>query len=59
MTDRECLCGCGEKTKGGTFCPGHDQKLRTAIEDAVGGLQNLRSIAEAYVGKQISTVPER
>jgi hypothetical protein len=28
----ECECGCGEKTKGGEFAPGHDQKLRTALE---------------------------
>jgi hypothetical protein len=57
MTDHDCLCGCGEKTKGGKFCPGHDQKLRTAIEDAVGGLESLRSIAEGHVGKPISTRP--
>ena len=57
MTEHDCLCGCGEKTKGGKFCLGHDQKLRTAIEDAVGGLESLRSIAEGHVGKPISTRP--
>jgi hypothetical protein len=23
-----CLCGCGDRTKGGTFLPGHDARLR-------------------------------
>lgn len=23
-----CMCGCGKKTKGGKFLPGHDAKLR-------------------------------
>lgn len=55
MTERDCLCGCREKTKGGKFRPGHDQKLRKAIEDAVGGLESLRSIAEGHVGRPIST----
>ena len=28
-TDRsKCLCGCGQRTKGGTFRPGHDARLR-------------------------------
>jgi hypothetical protein len=57
MIDHECLCGCGAKTKGGKYCPGHDQKLRKAIEEAVGGLESLRSIAEVYVGRAISTKP--
>ncbi|WP_372520235.1 hypothetical protein [Roseovarius sp.] len=53
--DRDCLCGCGEKTKGGKYRPGHDQKLRTAIEEAVGGLENLRTIAEKHLGELITT----
>lgn len=57
MSSLECICGCGEKTKGGKFCPGHDQKLRKAIEDAVGGLESLRSLVEAHVGKTITTRP--
>jgi hypothetical protein len=23
-----CLCGCGSRTKGGVFRPGHDARLR-------------------------------
>ena len=23
-----CLCTCGKRTKGGTFLPGHDARLR-------------------------------
>ncbi len=48
-----CTCGCGEQTKGGKWLPGHDQKLRTAIENAVGGLESLRAIAEKHLGHEI------
>src|SRR6266446_7613258 len=36
----ECLCGCGGRTKGGRFLPGHDAKLKKAL------------IAEARAGKK-------
>lgn len=55
MSSNECICGCGEKTKGGKYRPGHDQKLRKAIEDSVGGLESLRSLVEAHLGKTITT----
>lgn len=55
MSESECICGCGEITRGGRFRPGHDQKLRKAIEDAVGGLESLRAIAEAHVKRPITT----
>lgn len=42
-----CECGCGGAAKAGSFCPGHDQKLRTALEHRVGGLLALRSLVEA------------
>lgn len=46
-------------SRGGRFRIGHDQKLRKAIEDAVGELENLRSLAESYVKRPITTnVPE-
>jgi len=50
-----CICGCGELTKGGRFRPGHDQKLRAAIEDAAGGLEALRVIVEKHIGRSIAT----
>lgn len=28
---RFCACGCGEMTRGGTFRPGHDAKLRSKL----------------------------
>jgi hypothetical protein len=30
MADKppQCMCGCGKRTGGGTFLPGHDAKLR-------------------------------
>jgi hypothetical protein len=34
----ECLCGCGGRTKGGRFLPGHDAKLKKALmADALAG----------------------
>ena len=41
-----CSCGCGEMTKGGHFCQGHDQKLRSTIIKKVGGGLNLYYIIE-------------
>ena len=29
-TPRDCKCGCGEQTKGGTFRPGHDARFYAA-----------------------------
>jgi hypothetical protein len=55
MSESVCICGCGETTRGGRFRPGHDQKLRKAIEDAVGGLESLRALAEAHVQRPITT----
>ncbi len=45
-----CECGCGQESAR-EFLPGHDQKLRVALEARVGGLLALRSLvseAEAY-----------
>lgn len=55
MSEMVCVCGCGETTRGGRFRPGHDQKLRKAIEDVGGGLEYLRAIAEVYVLRSITT----
>lgn len=53
---KPCACGCGNTTKTGTFLPGHDQKLRSAIEQEVGGLERLKEIIENYLGYEIQTV---
>lgn len=53
MSKQECMCGCGELTKGGKFCPGHDQKLRQKMEAAVGGLESLLVIVERHLGRSI------
>ena len=42
-----CACGCGTACTG-QWVPGHDQKLRAAIEREVGGLVELRRIVEEY-----------
>ncbi len=56
---KECGCGCGGITKSGDYLPGHDQKLRSAIEREVGGLAELRSIVENHLGHTISSTGKR
>ena len=51
-----CGCGCGEMTKGGIYAPGHDQKLRTAIENKVGGLPALKQLVEKIYHCEIKGV---
>ncbi len=41
-----CECGCGQQSKS-DFISGHDQKLRTSLENRVGGLLSLRALVEA------------
>lgn len=41
-----CGCGCGEKTRGGQFLPGHDSKTLSAIVEYVGGTLELKRIVE-------------
>ena len=49
-----CLCGCGAAvTANRRFLPGHDQKLRIAIEDAAGGLEALKNLVEDHAGQPI------
>ncbi len=50
---KPCLCGCGDMTKGGKFLPGHDAKLYGAIVEAVGGVENLRTIIEKKLRQKI------
>ncbi|MGB5520238.1 MAG: hypothetical protein WBO73_17515 [Gammaproteobacteria bacterium] len=47
-----CACGCGGtgRTK---WLPGHDQRLRAAIEREVGGLVELRRIVEELLHRSI------
>jgi hypothetical protein len=48
-----CYCGCGEETKGGKFRPGHDAKLLSALIEAIGGIESLRTLVEKKVGRTI------
>ena len=41
-----CQCGCGGETAG-DFQPGHDQRLRAAMERRMGGLLALRDLVNA------------
>ena len=41
-----CACGCGESTAGGLFRPGHDQRLRTRVEEQAGGLVALARLVD-------------
>jgi hypothetical protein len=55
--ERICTCGCGAKTAGGAFLPGHDQKLRADVERRAGGLvamSKLVSAAEIFLSGQLS-----
>ena len=47
MSTTTCNCGCGGTPARGLFLPGHDQKLRTRLEEAVGGLQSLARLVDA------------
>jgi hypothetical protein len=52
-----CYCGCGEESKG-RFVPGHDQKLRIALEKRAGDITNLERLvdsAEKFATGTIST----
>ena len=43
----ECLCGCGGRTKGGRFLPGHDAKLKKAlVADARAGKKRAQNKLE-------------
>ena len=48
-----CACGCGGTGKA-KWLPGHDQRLRAAIEREVGGLVELRRIIEELLHRGIS-----
>ena len=51
---KPCACGCGTLTRGaGKFAPGHDQKLRIAIENHVGGLEQLREFVEKITHRSV------
>lgn len=41
-----CKCDCGKDTVHGNFMPGHDQRLRTKLEQKVGGLLNLKKLVD-------------
>lgn len=41
-----CECGCGAEANRGHFLPGHDQRLRTSLEQLVGGILPLRTLVE-------------
>jgi hypothetical protein len=43
-----CECGCGADARR-EFLPGHDQKLRSALERKVGGFLAMRTLVAAAV----------
>jgi hypothetical protein len=44
-------------TRGGWYLPGHDQKLRSAIEEKVGGLLKLKALVEKTFNCAIEVKP--
>ena len=55
---RICECGCKGTTQGGNFLPGHDQRLRTSLEDQVGGVLGMRDLVEAVQRYQVGEISE-
>ena len=53
-----CECGCEGTTLGGSFLPGHDQRLRALLEEQVGGLLGLRAIVQAAHQYQLGQISE-
>lgn len=48
MDNKQCICGCGEPTKGGDFRPGHDARYKSAlITSAIGGNEEAIATLEA------------
>jgi len=52
LQPKYCACGCGGISRN-KWLPGHDQKLRAAIENEVGGLIELRRIIEERLHRRI------
>ncbi len=51
----ECLCGCGEPvSRKQKFRPGHDQRLRVALEQEIGGLEAMKELVEEHLGREVS-----
>ena len=53
LQPKYCACGCGGISRN-KWLPGHDQKLRAAIEHEVGGLIELRRIIEERLHRRIN-----
>jgi hypothetical protein len=53
-----CQCGCGEEAASGSFKPGHDQKLRIALESRAGGIEGLRRLVEAAESAKTSELTD-
>lgn len=44
-----CACGCGKSTKGGTFCMGHDAKLKSRLITIHGSDRVMAIVSKAGV----------
>ena len=53
---KKCLCGCGESVaKGKTFVSGHDLKLAAALGRAMGGVERLKQLVDAALGRKVTS----
>ncbi len=52
-----CACGCGEKDAGRKFKTGHDQRLRSHLEQEVGGLLNLKELVNSSYSYSNGEIP--
>ena len=50
---KDCACGCGKQTKGGTFLPGHDARLMADIIYELGGVENVLPVIEKHLRRPV------
>jgi len=53
VSGRDCECGCGEKTRGGLWVPGHDAKRKSVLFGIIRGEATPEAKAEAR--KELTT----
>ena len=60
---QKCACGCAELTRGGSFIPGHDSRMRGWAIRIIGGHDTTgitpgeRAAAEAWIKAQRAKAP--
>ena len=59
VVGRECECGCGGKTSGGLWVPGHDAKHKSRLFALVRGTDPMQAeLARAELGRRGWPLPQ-